>query len=58
MNSGNIIAGGVVLFLVLHRLNKKGGTSTEIKRQVSKRYMEFVVVFELLHFFVNKQQRP
>jgi hypothetical protein len=54
----NVITAGIVLSVVLYRLNNRGGTSVEIKRQVSKRYMEFVFIFIFLHFLCNQQQRP
>lgn len=50
----NSIAALVVLTLVLYRLNKRGGTSDEIKKQVSKRYLEFVMVFIFLNFLANQ----
>jgi hypothetical protein len=53
----NMIVSFFVLLLVYLRL-KKGGTSIEIKKQISTRYVEFVLVFVLLSFLIVSLMKP
>jgi hypothetical protein len=53
----NIVISFIVLLLVYLRL-KKGGTSMEIKKQISTRYVEFVLVFVLLSFPIVLLMKP
>jgi len=54
----NIVAALFVMALVFYRLNKSGGTSVEVKQQISRRYLEYVLFFVVLSYASNKQQKP
>lgn len=57
MTGFNIISSFVVLLLVQMRLSK-GGTSIEVKKQISTRYTEFVLIFVLLSYPIITLMKP
>lgn len=55
----NLVFAPLVMTLVLYRLFKEStGTSTEVREQISKRYLEFVASFVFLSYPINLIQRP
>jgi len=57
MTSFNIIFALIAMAFVYVRLNK-GGMSSELKSQISRRYLEFVVIFVILSWPINNLLRP
>ena len=53
----NICFALIAMAFVYARL-KKGGMSSELKSQISRRYLEFVVVFVILSWPINNLLRP
>jgi hypothetical protein len=53
----NIFFALIAMAFVYARLNK-GGMSSELKSQISRRYLEFVIVFVILSWPINNLLRP
>jgi hypothetical protein len=57
LNAFNIIFASIAMAYVYTRLNK-GGMSSELKSQISRRYLEFVMIFVILSLPINHLFQP